>query len=294
MTLHPTKSLRKERSTISRGPRKSFGERLDVAIRERGPLCVGIDPHVSLLAEWGLPVSAAGVEQFALTCVEAFAGELAVLKPQSAFFEAFGSAGIAVLERMVRAARAAGALVLLDVKRGDIGSTMAAYASAYLDPSAPLAVDAITISPYLGVGSLAPAFDAAEKHGTGVFVVTLTSNPEGAQVQQARRGDGRTVAQTVVDEVAARNAGVAPLGSIGVVVGATLADLPADLSKLNGPILVPGVGAQGGTPGDVRRLFGDARGVLPSVSRDVLRAGPDITALRDAARRYEEQFAQRR
>jgi orotidine-5'-phosphate decarboxylase len=274
--------------------RKSFGERLDVAIRARGPLCVGIDPHVSLLAEWGLPVSAAGVEQFALTCVEAFAGEVAVLKPQSAFFEAFGSAGIAVLERMVRSARAAGALVLLDVKRGDIGSTMAAYASAYLDPAAPLAVDAITITPYLGVGSLAPAFDAAEKHGTGAFVVTLTSNPEGAQVQRARRGDGRTVAQTVVDEVAARNAGVAPLGSIGLVVGATLSDLPADLSKMNGPILAPGVGAQGGTPGDVRRLFGDARGVLPSVSRDVLRAGPDITSLRDAARRYQEQFAQRR
>jgi orotidine-5'-phosphate decarboxylase len=269
----------------------TFGERLDAAIRERGPLCVGIDPHATLLAQWDLPVSAAGIERFALTCVEAFAGEVAVLKPQSAFFETCGSAGIAVLERTVRAARAAGALVLLDVKRGDIGSTMAAYVHAYLDPSAPLAVDAITITPYLGVGSLAPAFDAAEKYGTGAFVLTLTSNPEGAQVQQARRADGRTVAQTVVDEVAGRNAGAAPFGSIGVVVGATLSELPADLSKLNGPILAPGVGAQGGTPADVRRLFGDAPGVLPTVSRDVLRAGPDITALRDAARRYQEQFA---
>lgn len=273
---------------------KSFGARLDAAIRERGPLCVGIDPHASLLAEWGLPASAAGVARFALTCVEAFAGEAAVLKPQSAFFEVFGSAGIAVLERTVRAARAAGALVLLDVKRGDIGSTMTAYARAYLDPSAPLAVDAITITPYLGVGSLLPAFDAVEQYGAGVFVVTLTSNPEGAQVQQARRPDGRTVAQAVVDEVAARNAGFAPLGAIGVVVGTTLSQLPADLSKLNGPILAPGVGAQGGTPADVRRLFGDAPGVLPSVSRDVLRAGPDITALRDAARRYRDQFAGRR
>lgn len=271
--------------------RKSFGQRLDAAIRERGRLCVGIDPHDSLLAEWGLPVSAAGVERFALICVEAFAGEFAVLKPQSAFFEAFGSAGITVLERMVRSARAAGALVLLDVKRGDIGSTMTAYAHAYLDPSAPLAVDAITITPYLGVGSLSPAFDAVETYGTGVFVVTLTSNPEGGQVQQARGADGRTVAQTVVDDVAARNAGVAPFGSIGVVVGATLSELPVDLSKLNGPILAPGVGAQGGTPGDVWRLFGDAPGVLPSVSRGVLRAGPDVTALRDAARRYQEQFS---
>jgi len=139
-----------------------------------------------------------------------------------------------------------------------------------------------------------PAFDAVEQYGAGVFVVTLTSNPEGAQVQQARRPDGRTVAQAVVDEVAARNAGFAPLGAIGVVVGTTLSELPADLSKLNGPILAPGVGAQGGTPADVRRLFGDAPGVLPSVSRDVLRAGPDITALRDAARRYRDQFAGRR
>jgi orotidine-5'-phosphate decarboxylase len=269
----------------------TFGERLHAAMRVRGPLCVGIDPHASLLAQWSLPVSAAGVERFALTCVEAFAGDVAVLKPQSAFFEAFGSAGIAVLERTVRAARAAGALVLLDVKRGDIGSTMTAYAHAYLDPSAALAVDAITITPYLGVGSLAPAFDAAEKYGTGAFVVTLTSNPEGAQVQQALQADGRTVAQTVVDEVAARNTGVAPLGSVGVVVGATLSELRADLSKLNGPILAPGLGAQGGTPADVRRLFGAARGVLPTVSRDVLRVGPGVTALRDAARRYQEQFA---
>ncbi len=268
----------------------TFGDRLDAAIRARGPLCIGIDPHASLLAAWDLPVSAAGLERFALSCVEAFADETAVIKPQSAFFEAFGSAGIAVLERTVRAARSAGALVLLDVKRGDIGSTMAAYAHAYLDPSSPLAVDAITITPYLGVGSLQPAFDAVQNYGTGAFVVTVTSNPEGAQVQRARQPDGRTVAQAVVDEVAARNAGTTPLGSLGLVVGATLDELTADLTGLNGPILAPGVGAQGGTPQDVRRLFGDAPGVLPSVSRDVLRAGPDVDALRDVARRYREQF----
>jgi orotidine-5'-phosphate decarboxylase len=268
----------------------TFGARLDLAIRTRGPLCIGIDPHAALLAAWGLPDSAAGVERFALTCVEAFAGETSVLKPQSAFFERFGSAGIAALERAVRDARAAGALILLDVKRGDIGSTMSAYADAYLDPSSPLAVDAITITPYLGVGSLEPAFEAARKHGTGAFVVTLTSNPDGAQVQRATGGDGRGVAQAVIDEVAARNAGAEPLGSLGLVIGATLDELGADLSGLHGPILAPGVGAQGGTASDVRRLFGNAPGVLPSVSRDVLQAGPDVTALRDAARRYRDQF----
>jgi orotidine-5'-phosphate decarboxylase len=269
----------------------TFGARLDTAIAARGSLCVGVDPHASLLAGWKLPDSVRGLERFALNCVEAFAGEVAVLKPQSAFFERFGSAGIAVLERTVRDARAAGALVLLDVKRGDIGSTMAAYADAYLDPFAPLAVDAITITPYLGVGALAPAFEAADKHGTGVFVVTLTSNPEGTQVQQAVGGDGRQVAQAIVDDVAARNAGAEPFGSAGLVVGATIGRLPVDLSGLNGPILAPGVGAQGGTADDVRRIFGITRGILPSVSRDVLRAGPDVAALRDAARTYADEFA---
>jgi orotidine-5'-phosphate decarboxylase len=269
----------------------TFGHRLDAAVRARGALCVGIDPHASLLGAWGLPDSADGLERFASTCVSAFAAEVAVVKPQSAFFERFGAAGVAVLEQTVREARAAGALVLLDVKRGDIGSTMTAYAEAYLDPAAPLAVDAITVTPYLGVGALQPAFDLAGEYGAGTFVVALTSNPEGAAVQQARVADGRSVGQLITDEVAARNAGADPMGSSGLVVGATIGDSDVDLSKLNGPILAPGVGAQGGTADDIRRIFGDARGVLPSVSREVLRAGPDVTALRDATRRQLDQFA---
>ena len=269
----------------------TFGERLDAAVRERGSLCVGIDPHASLLAAWGLPDSADGLERFALTCVSAFAAEVAVVKPQSAFFERFGAAGIAVLERTVRSAREAGALVLLDVKRGDNGSTMAAYAEAYLDPSALLAADAITVAPYVGVGALQPVFDVATTYSSGAFVLALTSNPEGASVQQARGADGRSVGQLVADEVAERNAGTEPFGSFGLVVGATIGDTDVDLSKLNGPILAPGVGAQGGTADDVRRIFGDARCVLPSVSREVLRAGPDESALRDAARRQLDQFA---
>jgi orotidine-5'-phosphate decarboxylase len=268
----------------------TFGQRLDAALRLRGALCVGVDPHASLLDAWGLPDSAEGLERFASICVAAFAEEVAVVKPQSAFFERFGSAGIAALERTIAAARAAGALVLLDVKRGDIGSTMAAYADAYLNLSSPLAADAITVTPYLGVGSLEPVFDAVTRHGAGAFVVTLTSNPEGPQVQHARTPDGRFVGQVVADEIAGRNAGADPLGSLGMVVGATIGEVDVDLSKLNGPILAPGVGAQGGTPDDVRRIFGVSRGILPSVSREVLRAGPDPDALRDAVRRCQEQF----
>ena len=265
---------------------QTFGERLHDAIGKRGPLCVGIDPHAALLAHWGLSDDVAGLERFARTVVDALADRVAVLKPQSAFFERFGSRGIAVLESTIRQSREAGGLVLLDVKRGDIGSTMAAYAAAYLDPASPLSSDAITVSPYLGVGSLRPAFDLAAANGGGVFVLALTSNPEGPSVQHAVAADGRTVAQTVIDEISQVNVGAHPLGSVGLVVGATIGETGHDLSKVNGPLLAPGLGAQGGTPDDLRRIFGEnLRNVLPAYSREVLGAGPDVPGLRAAAQR---------
>src|SRR3954467_923823 len=193
---------------------ETFGQLLGEAVGKRGPLCVGIDPHAALLTRWGLSDDLAGLERFARTVVDALADRVAVLKPQSAFFERFGSRGIGILESTIRQSREAGALVLLDVKRGDIGSTMAAYASAYLDPASSLCADAITVSPYLGVGSLRPAFETAATYGGGVFVLALTSNPEGSAVQHARTASGRTVAQTVIDEISQLNEGAEPLGSI--------------------------------------------------------------------------------
>jgi orotidine-5'-phosphate decarboxylase len=271
--------------------RAPFGSRVTTAVSLRGPLCVGIDPHAALLERWGLPVDANGLERFAMTCVEAFAGEVAVVKPQSAFFEAHGSAGVAVLERLVAACRAAGTLVLLDVKRGDIGSTMAAYAQAYLGEGSPLAADAVTVSPYLGFGSLDPALDLAQRNGRGVFVLALTSNEEGPQVQRARAGNGVTVAQTVVDEAAARNAGASPVGHVGLVIGATVGRTELDLSALNGTILAPGFGAQGAGVAELRAVFGASlKYVLPTSSRDILRHGPDITTLRDAALRVRDSL----
>jgi orotidine-5'-phosphate decarboxylase len=254
----------------------------------RGPLCVGIDPHSSLLAEWNLSDDIAGLERFTMTVVEALGGRVAVFKPQSAFFERFGSRGIAVLERAVAAARQAGALVLMDAKRGDIGSTMAAYAATYLDRDSPLFCDAVTVSPFLGFGSLRPALDAARISGAGVFVLALTSNPEGAEVQRATAAGGASVAQVMLDHIAAENAGARPLGSVGAVVGATIGGTRADF-RINGPLLAPGIGAQGATPADLPRVFGGAlRDVLPSVSRDVLRHGPDAAALRNAASAYAD------
>lgn len=278
-------------STHTSTGHEPFGARLRRAVAERGRLCVGIDPHGSLLEAWGLTDDVAGLERFAMTTVEALAPEVSVLKPQSAFYERFGSRGVAVLERVVATAREAGALVCLDVKRGDIGSTTQAYADAYLDPASPLFSDAITASPYLGFGSLAPMVATARTHGAGVFVLALTSNPEGAQVQRAVTAGGSTVAASVLDELRALNAGAEPWGSFGPVVGATIADAGADLD-VHGPILVPGYGAQGGTVEDMRRIFGSASAaVLPSTSRGVLAAGPSASALVDAARRGNDDVA---
>jgi orotidine-5'-phosphate decarboxylase len=273
----------------------TFGSRLAAAIGARGRLCVGIDPHRGLLEDWGLPDSVTGLERFAMSAVEAVAEVAAVVKPQSAFFERHGSAGVAVLERVIAGCRERGALVLLDVKRGDIGSTVQAYADAYLGAGSPLSVDAVTASPFLGTGSLDPLVDTALGNDAGVFLLALTSNPEGAQVQHALTSDGRSVAACVLADVAARNAGSHGLGSVGAVVGATV-DCPPDVTPaaldVGGPLLVPGIGAQGGTVDDVRRVFGPAvRHVLPSSSREILGAGPDPRALRDAALRTAESFA---
>ena len=270
-----------------------FGARLRRSMDRFGPLCVGIDPHAALLADWGLPDDVAGLERFAMTVVEAVGGRVAAVKPQSAFFERFGSRGVAVLERTIGAARATGTLVVLDVKRGDIGSTAAAYADAYLDPAAPGFADAITVSPYLGFGSLRPMLDLAAANGSGVFVLALTSNPEGAQVQRALAADGsgRTVAGEILQQIAAENLGAAPLGSVGAVVGATIdpVGIGFDLATLGGPILAPGFGAQGATAEDVRTVFGSALGsVLAASSRDILRLGPDLLALRAGAVRVAD------
>ena len=237
-----------------------FGRRLADAVSRRGPLCPGIDPHPELLTGWDLPTDADGVRRFCDICVEAFA-DYAVVKPQVAFFEAYGAAGYSVLEDTIAALRGSGVLVLADAKRGDIGSTMAAYAAAWCGES-PLAVDAVTASPYLGFGSLRPLLDSAAAHGCGVFVLAATSNPEGAGVQRAL-ADGTTVAQSIVDAAAAVNA-----------------------------VLVPGVGAQGGRPDELRGFGGARPGqLLPAVSREILRAGPDVGALRAAAEKMRDAVA---
>jgi orotidine-5'-phosphate decarboxylase len=276
----------------------TFGQRLRTATDTYGPLCAGIDPHRALVESWGLGYDLEGLAAFTDTCVEAFAGHVGVVKPQSAFFEVFGSRGVAILERAVLALRDAGTVVILDAKRGDIGSTMAAYAEAYLGKDAVAPADALTASPYLGFEALRPALDLAAETGRGLFVLALTSNPEGRSVQHAVRRDV-SVAESMVQGAAAENAAArerGELGSIGLVVGATVGsavqELGLDLAGMGGPLLAPGVGAQGGTSEDLRQVFGDALPqVLPASSREVLSAGPEVTALRDRAVSTSEAFA---
>ncbi len=265
-----------------------FGDRLYLAMREHGSVCVGIDPHPSLLSSWGLDDSVEGLRRFSLTVVEALGGHVAAFKPQAAFYERLGSRGVAVLEETIAACRSVGSLCIVDAKRGDIGSTMAGYAEAFLHPDSPLAGDAVTLSPYLGVGSLAPAMDLARVHGKGVFVLALTSNPEGKTVQHARVND-ESVAGVVVRGLAAENArsDFNHIGFAGVVVGATVGtavrDCGIDLSGLNGAILAPGVGAQGAGAEQVKQVFsGIEDRVLASTSRAVLQAGPGLAQLRAA------------
>lgn len=264
----------------------TFGQRLRDALDSHGALCVGIDPHASLLASWELEQSADGAREFGMRVVEAAAGRVGVVKPQVAFFEQYGSRGIAALEEVMAAARAAELLVIADAKRGDIGTTMAGYASAWLAPGSPLEADAVTLSPYLGPDSLRDSLRTALRHGKGAFVLAATSNPEATPVQRARVDDaddptgvGQRVAERVARDVGELNMGSpGALGPIGVVVGATV-DRAAfgltDIVLAGMPILAPGFGAQGAEPADIPRLFGYvASAVIANESRSILAVGP--------------------
>jgi orotidine-5'-phosphate decarboxylase len=257
-----------------------FGERVRAALHARGPLCVGIDPHAALLAAWGLTADAQGIREFGLRTVEAAAGRVGFVKPQVSFFERFGSAGIAALEEVLAASRAAGLIVIADAKRGDIGSTMDDYARAWLTPGSPLEADALTVSPFLGVGALDGTFTLAEKYGKGVFVLAATSNPEAEGLQRSTGSTDATVSASVIAEVSARNAELSAAGewgSFGFVIGATVDWTQAGIEPFApaAPILAPGFGAQGATPADLRPRFGEmSAAVIASESRSILSAGP--------------------
>jgi orotidine-5'-phosphate decarboxylase len=203
-----------------------------------------------------------------------------IVKPQVAFFERHGSAGYAALEATIAAAREADLIVISDAKRGDLGTSVEAYAQAWLTPGAPLEADAMTVSAFQGVGSLSAPMALAREHGKGLFVLAATSNPESIATQTAVVAAGdyatQTVAASIVAEVNKSNS--APLGSFGVVIGATvsLADFGLTASDLAlTPILAPGFGFQGAHYSSLSSTYGEASAnAVVSSSRGILEAGP--------------------
>jgi len=311
---------------------ESFARRFAAARSAHGPLAFGLDPSAGLLEAWGLGDGADGLDKFADIVLAAAAGTVGLLKPQSAFFERHGWRGIRTLDRLIAGARSAGLLVILDIKRGDVGSTNDAYAEAYLGKGAPLAADAITVHPYLGLGAMGAFVARAAESGSCLLVVTRSSNPEGRAVQAAIAPPGlgpavpppavapsvlvppvlvppalepgelggpvtsasaRTVEADLLLEIGALNARLAPgeLGPVGAVIGPTQMEPELNLAAAQCLFLAPGVGAQGATPADVARVFAACPDrVMPSASRSVLAAGPDVPRLRDAVAALAAEF----
>lgn len=271
----------------------NFAKRFLELAEKRSPLCIGIDPSVELLRQWKLPLDANGLGKFCDLVIEAADELVAVVKPQSAFFERFGPDGLRELARIVQNIRKRGALSLIDCKRGDIGHTLEAYADAMIGPDSPFYADAITVSPYLGFDTLQPMFKKAAAVGAGIFVVVQSSNPEGRALQSARLADGRTIVDGLADSITQFNASLDDdIGPVGAVIGATsdetikqtLVRLPKSL------LLAPGIGAQGATFDSLAFNFGDAvRRTLPAISRGILASGPSVAGLRKAINEHRDQ-----
>ena len=236
-----------------------FGTRLTEALHSTGtPLCMGIDPHVEMIpplfgnaSSAGSPDAVRAIGDFAMACLDAARGRVAAIKPQVAFFEAHGPQGMQVLAELQRAAVDAGILVVIDAKRGDIGSTSKAYAEAWIGHDAPFPSDALTVNPYLGIDTLDPFLTHADSQSAGLFVLVRTSNP-GAGDLQDLTADGKPVFMQLAERLAplaAARIGSHSWSSLGIVAGATWPDEAINLRDTlpSAPFLVPGFGAQGGS-----------------------------------------------
>ncbi len=273
----------------------SFASRFTAARSRFGALAWGLDPSGAILDAWGVGDTPDGLDRFADLALSAATGTVGLVKIQSAFYERHGWRGFRTLERLIGDARGSGLLVIVDAKRGDVGTTNDAYAEAFLGADAPLAADALTVHPYLGLGAMGAFVARAHDAGSCLLVVTRSSNPEGRGIQTARNGAGRSVEEDLLIEIGALNARLAPgqIGPIGAVVGPTHVEPALDLRAVGGLFLAPGIGAQGATSADVAHVFASCPDrVIPSASRSLLCGGPDLNRLRDAAAALASEFVE--
>jgi len=274
-------------------PVQPFASRFAEARAKYGPLVFGLDPSGSMLEAWGLGDHPDGLDRFVDIVVGAAAGTVGIVKPQSAFYERHGWAGMRALARLIDEARSAGLLVIVDAKRGDVGSTNDAYAEAFLGAGAPFEADALTVHPYLGLAAMGAFVTRASESGSCLLVVTRSSNPEGRDVQGAVTDAGPSVEARLLAEIARLNRELTSddVGPIGAVIGPNPALAALDLPSARGLFLAPGVGAQGATAHDVAEVFAACPDrVMPSASRALLDNGPDPARLRDGAAAMAADF----
>jgi len=287
IVLGPTAGAPKGASdTVAPVAGGSFASRFAATRASLGPLVWGLDPSASLLEAWGLGDTPDGLDGFVDVVVDAAVGVVGVVKPQAAFYERHGWRGMRSLERLIQSARSAGLLVIVDAKRGDIGSTNDAYADAYLGPGSPFEADALTVHPYLGLEAMDALVARAHESASCLLVMVHSTNPEGHRLQSATDETGVSVEGAVLEEIGRRNAALAPgaIGPVGGVIGAGAAVPDLDLRAANALFLAPGIGAQGASAKDVARTFAPCpERVMPSASRALLESGPDRTRLRDVA-----------
>lgn len=279
----------------------NYPQRIQSTIKQKTGLCVGFDPSSAVLASWGLPDTLEGLtvftERLADVCLQLDVG---FVKPQSAFYERFGWEGIKLLTTINTALRRAGIISLLDCKRGDIGSTAAAYADAYLATSDMSKYDAITVNPFLGYDTHQPFIDKLRAESVGIFIVVRSSNAGGDDIQTAQRHGGTTAENQSValwlagriqqDNVACFGEG--KQGAIGAVVGATLPDPTPLLEAMPSAFfLCPGIGAQGATFASVSKTVGHyvSQCIFP-ISRGISLGNPDKSQLLSAIKHYRNEL----
>ncbi|PIT68893.1 orotidine-5'-phosphate decarboxylase [Bartonella tribocorum] len=261
-----------------------------------GPLCVGFDPSHKVLQSWNLSPDYKGLKDFCDILLTAVVGQVGIIKPQAAFFELYGVEGLQALKELIENAHKQGLLVLVDTKRGDIGSTAEAYGKAWLGGNSPFKADAITVNPFLGFDALIPLIKIAEETKTAVFMVVQSSNLEGKDIRNARIG-AQTVsvhlAQRICDYNSQSSSQYRHIGPIGAVIGATLGNEAKEtIEQLeNSLFLVPGIGAQGGTITQLTQQFPQRlwKNIIPSISRSITEAGRKNVDLKNVIHTFAEQ-----